>query len=118
MASLFVSAGLGHNGVHQIALVARYAQGPLEVRFARIIFQRLLQDVGAHLEVRLCFHTPIDLGDTGRDILPLPLLHVELERLEQRVSRILRQILLADRQSGGKISIYQVLARLRRMLQR
>ena len=56
--------------------------------------------------------TSIDLGDTRRHVLPLPFFHVELERLEQRVPRIFPQILLADRQSRGKISIHQVLARL------
>jgi len=81
--ALLVVASLGDDRIHQVALFPRRPELPLEMRLAGVGRRRLLQDVYAPVEIRLGAQLAVDLGDPRGDFLPLLLLDIEFQRLEQ-----------------------------------
>ena len=101
--ALFEEARFGHDGIHQVPLVPHQPDRTLEVRFAGVQLERIFQYAHPPVQVRFRVHPPVGLRDHLRQPLPLPLFHVELERLKQRVVGIFRQILPAHRHGSFKI---------------
>ena len=99
--------------IHEIALVLYQAQSALEMRLAGMLLKSFAQNADTLVQVRLDLNLSIDLGDQGRQFLPLLLLDVIAEGLKYRIGRILRQIGLAGGDGFGKIAIRELLARLR-----
>ena len=110
--ALFVKLGLGDDGLHQIAFILDEAERSREVFFRGILAGGFFQDGDTEIEIRFLIDAAVGFGDEGGELLPLPLLDIELEGLKEGVVGIAGEVLLAERERAREIFSIQLAARL------